>query len=657
MPAQATGYDDEAYLRFADRVVAQLEPAWSPADGYYLSGTPALDSRLNAAMLLVHATAARYAHAGSSRNDERARQLARVLTASPPFFTGATAPWADPMYHSPGWVGNLVPGYSVMDKAIDPKVAEGLFAAWRARDALGLPAETSAAIVDEISAVAHGSFFRFPNLRLNQINWPIEMAAYDALASGRGELLRDEYRLQMSRFLQGVRQPWLDPVALTTTNLSPGYRFHYVPRVSAARAINLDSPEYANMTLHSLAFYDEARRAGMPEPPAADVRLIRAWVQRTLFGYWTHSGYLNWDTGLGMKRWMKGKTWAYAQQGLLAIASASRFQRDPRYRAWAKTMLDHGLDAYDRLSGAGQPAASNLYGVPGRTRAHSDDLMFAARIAGNAARAVAAGLGRTPAAEPPPFYAFDVDVGRLAVSTPAYSTAIVAVNRRAFPYGGIELARLLDGRGQPLTGIGGRPPAALGVVIRDRSGRTVLASQEGWHRDPARPPLVLTRSPHGTVKRLEPLAARPPAGPFRVLEAVGRRRAGRFEITTRHRFGPTAIDERWTVRRLGGRGYHSVAVHLPTWGRTASAIAVLRNGSIPLDVGGVPLPLDAVRGFRIRGPVSTYAVSLLPGARGTVRAVSTVPEPTNPDPGPTLELTLAAGTRFTRAGLAVRIVP
>src|SRR5829696_866303 len=383
-PGQAAGHDDEGYLRFADGVAAQLEPAWSPELGYYLSGSPALDSRFNAAMLLVHATAARYGHTGAARNDDRARRLAQVLTASPPFLDGTPAPWPDPMYHSPGWVGNLVPGYSVMDKAIDPKIAEGLYAAWQARDALGLPTETGAAIVEEISAVAHGPFFRFPNVRLHQINWPLEMAAYDALATGRGELLRDEYGLQLARFLHGP-------------NLSPSYRFHYVPARSAARAINIDSAEYANITLHFLAFYDDARRAGMPEPPPGDVGLLRAWVQRALFGYWTHACMLNGDTGLGMKRWMKGKTWAYAQQGLLAIASASRFQRDARSRRWAKAMFDRGLSAYRRMEVAGRPPPSNLYGVAARRRTYSDDVMFAARMAGNAARAAAAGLARVPA--------------------------------------------------------------------------------------------------------------------------------------------------------------------------------------------------------------------------------------------------------------------
>jgi hypothetical protein len=143
-----------------------------------------------------------------------------------------------------------------------------------------------------------------------------------------------------------------------------------------------------------------------------------------------------------------------------------------------------------------------------------------------------------------------------------------------------------------------------------------------------------------------------------VLEAVGRRREGRFEITTRHRFAPTAIDEHWTVRRRGGRGSYSVAVQLPTWGGTATAVTVLRDGTIiPLTAGGARGSLDAVRGFRIDGPVSAYAISVLGRAHGTVRAVPTATEPSNPDPGPTLELVIASGTQFRRADLAVRIVP
>jgi hypothetical protein len=618
-PAAATAFDDEGYLRVADRFAQRVIPAWSPEAGYYVSGSPALDSRLNAAMLVVHAAAARYGHEGPSRDDGRARQLVRALTSSPPFFDGPAPPWPDPMFHTPGWLGNLAPGYSVMDKAIDPKIAEGLAAAWQARAALNLDPATTTTIANEISAVAHGPFFRFPNVRLNQINWPLELDAYAAQVTGSGDLLRDEYRLQMDRFLTDGH------------NLSPSFRFQYLPQKPPSHFFNLDSAEYANIVLHFLAFYDDARRAGMGAPPPAETAVLRGWVRRALFGYWTHSGMLNWDTGLGLKRWMKGKTWAYAQQGLLAIASAARFQADPRYRGWAKWMFDRGLELGLTVR------SSNLYGVRARTRAISDDLMFAARMAANAARAADAGLGRMAGAEPPPFFAFDPDMGRLAVSTPKYSTAVVPVNRHAFAYGGIELARLFDSRGRPLSGIGGIPPNAFGIVIRDHMGRGLLASQQGLEHDPARPPLTLPRAPR-----------RP--GPFHVLEAVGKRRGGGFSITTRHRFTSSSIGETWTIKRRKGHADAIVVLQLPSWGAATVPRAVLAGGG-RVPIRDRPLPLAKIRRLDLSG----YSVRLR-ARHGSVRAVATSPQSTDPDPGPTLELALAAGRRFRHAGLRAQIV-
>jgi hypothetical protein len=659
--AAGPAYRDEDYFRFADRIVSELDRTWDAGRGYYQSGAFGMDSRYNAALLLIHATAAAHGREGGARNDDRARQLADRLTASPPFYTGLAPSWPDRMFHTPGWVGNMVGGYGIMDKAIDPKVAEGLQAAWHARGVLGLPEATAARIAAEISQVAYTSFFRYPNVRLNQINWPAELYFYEALVTGTPELLLSDYRRQMRRFVAGIRRPWGGSPGSNATNLSPTYRFHYQINQPAESRRNLDSAEYANMTLHFLAFYDDALRVGMAPLPRSDVRLLRAWVQRDLFGYWMHSGLLNWDTGLGFKRWMKGKAWAYALQGLLAIADAERFHNDSGFGPWAKAIFDRALDFYVRQEPPGGGVVdSGLFGVDQGGRALRDNRMLAARMGANAVRAVSTGLGARPAADPPPFYAFDPDVGRLAVSTPRYGTAVVAVNRRAFPYGGIELARLHDAQGDPIGGIGGRMPAAFGVQVRDAHGRRALASQRGLARTPARPPLTI-RSPDGRVARVPELPARPPAGPFAALEAVGRRRSHDLEITTRHRFSARSIEETWTVRRRAGRRRYTVAVLLPSWGREASIDAELDDGTVvPLAVRGVPggaVSMRRVRRLRLRGQDGGYTVTPVGAATGRARAISVLPQPSAPAPGPTVEITLRRDSEFRRARLQARITP
>jgi hypothetical protein len=660
-PAAATAapYTEADYFRFADGIAAAVDPTWDAGRGYYDSGTRAVDSRYNAALLVVHATAAARGHAGPARNDARARRIAERLTEAPPFHTGTAPPWPDPMFHTPGWLGNLDGDYTVMDKAIDPKIAEGLEAAWSARAALGLPAATAARIADQISGVASGPFFRFPNVRLNQINWPVELYAYEARVTGTPELLVSDYMPQVSRFVAGVRSPWGGRTG--ATNLSPTYRFHYQINERASARRNVDSAEYANMTLQFLAFYDDALAAGAAPLPERDLRVLRGWVQRDLFGYWMHSGFMSWDTGLGFRRWMKGKTWAYALQGLLTIVEAPEFSNDPRYGPWAKTIFDRALDFYGRQPrGADGLVDSALFGINGAVPIVPDTRMFAARMAASAARAVTSGLGSLPAAEPPPFYAFDPDVGRLSISTPLYSTAIMAVNRAAFPYGGIELARYFDAAGNPVGGVGARPPAAFGVQVRDRHGRQVLATAKGFHATPARPPLVV-RSPAGRIARVPAGRTAALAGPFRTLDAVGRRRTRDLEVTTRHHFAPAAITEAWTVRRRAGKRRFRVGVLFPSWGATAAIDAEMKDGSVvPLAGAGAPLwrvPLARVRRFHIRSSGGGYWVRALGDPRGVAEGIAVAPQRSAPTPGPTLRLTLRTKPSFRLVTLRARIIP
>ena len=149
------------------------------------------------------------------------------------------------------------------------------------------------------------------------------------------------------------------------------------------------------------------------------------------------------------------------------------------------------------------------------------------------------GLSRVPSEEPPPLYAYDPDIGRLAVTTPAYNTAIVAVNQGAFPYGGVELARLFDGDQRVAATIGGRPPAAFGVVLHNRRTGHETATQRGrLHPDLQHPPLRLVEAPRGAV-----------AHPRRVP-------------TPRVRGAVPPLGSRGFHDRPGRRGPHAPPVHL-----------------------------------------------------------------------------------------------
>src|SRR3954453_8786510 len=159
---------DEDYFALADEVVRRLNRTWRDDEGVYSGGGRVIDVIYNAAMLVIHAVAAERGYTGPCRQDDRARLLAARLLESPPYFDGRSLPHPDSMFHTPGWLGDLDTFNSPMDKAIDPKVAEALTAAGRARDVLGLAPAVAARARASVDAVARGPFFRFPYVRLNQ---------------------------------------------------------------------------------------------------------------------------------------------------------------------------------------------------------------------------------------------------------------------------------------------------------------------------------------------------------------------------------------------------------------------------------------------------------------------------------------------------------
>jgi len=321
-------------------------------------------------------------------------------------------------------------------------------------------------------------------------------------------------------------------------------------------------------------------------------------------------------------------------------------------------MLDRGLVFYEHLptaeGGLPDPVLFKLYTVP---QGIGSARLAAARLQANAARAVEAGLGHMRTAAPPSLYAYDPDIGRLAVTTPTYNTAIVAVNQRAFPYGGIELARLFDGEQRVAANVGGRAPAAFGMLVREPSGRRVFSSQTGRARIDARvTPLRLTKAPAGTGASAASAPGRSAyAGPFRDLRARGSLTAGRFRAVTSHRFTATTIETSWLLERRYGRARLQADVLLPSRGRTARVVAVLHDGTrLSLRAGAVRL--TRVARFEIESASSGYTVVPLRRPAGAVaRVLETSRQSSNPDPGPTLAIELARGATWRRARFAARL--
>src|SRR4051812_7606994 len=337
-PAAAADFDDPAYWSFADQMAQRIDARWDAGAGSYKLGGGGAEPMANSMVLLTYSVAAMNGHEGHARNDARARAIAAKLVAPTggPFVTKPGAGQS----HAPGWV-NGMDGRGLQHLVFDAEVVDGLVYAYRARDALQLPETTVRKIRNAIHSTARGSFWRYPTIRLNQINWYGLMYAADATVTGDNTLLKRDFSLQLKRFFGGARGS-----AASVGNFGAGMRFHYLPGRTINGSANLDSAEYANIVLTFTRFYDQARRAGMAPMSASAKELTRQWIKRVVSGYWTHAGYMNWDSGLGFERWHQGKKLGLTQEALIGLASSDTLLPGKEWGQWSKSMLDNGFDFY-----------------------------------------------------------------------------------------------------------------------------------------------------------------------------------------------------------------------------------------------------------------------------------------------------------------------
>ena len=261
------------------------------------------------------------------------------------------------------------------------------------------------------------------------------------------------------------------------------------------------------------------RRAGAARP------LLRDWVRRVLARLLDARAATSTGTPASASRaGTSARRSALAQGALIGIAAERELQPSRALgrvgQVDARPRADRDYVALaereDRF-----PDAARLRRERRCRRARGNAYLAAARYAANA-HACAAGRARPRAAsEPPALYSFDPDTGRLAVTTPAYNTAIVPINHRSMPYGGLDLARLFDGRQEVAANIGGTGANAFGLTVA-RSGRTVLRTQYGGRAAPAGvTPLTLVRAPRGAGVTARTRELRAYAGPFTDLRVRG----------------------------------------------------------------------------------------------------------------------------------------
>jgi hypothetical protein len=210
--------------------------------------------------------------------------------------------------------------------------------------------------------------------------------------------------------------------------------------------------------------------------------------------------------------------------------------------------------------------------------------------------------------------------------------------------------------------VGGTPPDAFGIVVSDRHGRELLASQ---HARAGAHALRVTSSPHTIPRHPRAYPLRPYAGPFSHVEARGVIRRHGLEIVARHAFRARAIVSRWRVSCDRRSCRHDTAgANFPTYGAHAWIDITLDDGRrVRLaGPGGSPapaVPLAHVAEVRVQSdPSGGYRmIPLTPRPRTELVITAPLPQWTDPLAGPTLTVQLNGGLENQARRLAVKLIP
>ncbi len=546
-----------------DRLVERLDEQWQKNRQVY-TDRGSVSIRANAMLLELHALAALAGHSGASRRDDRLPGLVRLFTTAPVYVTSTKTKRTTASFpHTPAWesVYRADSERAPLHPSADAIIARALATAWRARDVAALPLEDSQRIQMAVGGVARGKWYRAPTRAENQINWNADV--YQANLEVNGDRMQlPDYRAHLKWFIDHAdRKAYKGG----SSNLSRGDGFRYLPQHNGGSANKVDTVEYANLVHSALGFYATAVRAGMRPLNGRQIAGLRAWSRHILFGTWAHSGYLNWDSGLGTSRRHILQYWGFSLDSLIRSSGPGALLGTAKQRAFVRYVAQQGLDLFRRIGwdGTGPLPGATAFdapnGFPAGTRSPLiAPLRFAViaasldvRLPGTTARA----MGNT--------YAHDSEFGRLVVSTPSYNLGVIKPVAQG--EGGLEPSRLFDSTQRPLTvlGAGGFGGPSPGLRLQ-RGGSTVLDDQPGTQAGGRVPGMSVAGN------------RRNRAGTFKTLTAGGTMRSRKASIAVRHTFARTAFETNYRVRRGAAT---SVTLRMPVWG-AGSTIEMLRGAEV-----------------------------------------------------------------------------
>ncbi len=546
-----------------DRLIERLDDQWMKNRQVY-TDRGSVSIRANAMLLELHAMAALAGHAGSARRDDRIPGLVRLFTTAPVYVTVTKTKRTTASFpHTPAFesVYRADSAHAPLHPSADAIIMRALATAWRARDVAGLPLEDSQRIEQVVGSVARGKWYRAPTRAENQINWNADV--YQANLEVNGDRMQlPDYRAHLKWFIDHAdRRAYKGG----STNLSRGDGFRYLPQHDGGSANKVDTVEYANLVHSALGFYTAAVRAGMRPLNGKQIAALRAWSRHILFGTWTHSGYLNWDSGLGSARRHIMQYWGFALDSLVRSSGPGALLGSDQQRAYVRYVADQGLELFRRIGwdGTGPLPAATAFDAPNGFPAGTRSPLIAPLRFAVIAASLDVRLPGTTARMMGNTYAHDSEFGRLVVSTPSYNTAVIKPVAQG--EGGLEPSRLFDSTQRPLTvlGAGGFGGPAPGLRLQ-RGGATVLDDQPGTQVS-GRVPSV---SVAGNRKNR--------AGTFDKLTAGGTVRTKKSAIGVRHLFSRTAIETTYRVKRGAGT---SITMRMPVWG-SAAAIELLRGAEV-----------------------------------------------------------------------------